>query len=508
MNIANLLSAAARSFADRPAISFGTELHANYGQFLHRVASLATTYRDKFGLQPGDRVALAMKNSPAYIEALYAIWHAGLCAVPINVKLHAREIAFILENSGAKLCWVSDEINDAVNSYATGVGILQHVLSAESAEFEGLFLADPLAVAEVAATDPAWLFYTSGTTGRPKGATISHQNLLAMSLRYYADIDSISEEDAILHCAPLSHASGLFSLSHVAHASHQIVPKSQGFDPDEVFELTHTFNNLSFFTAPTMLMRLVDHPNVASARLDAIKSVFYAGAPMYVEDLKRALSVMGQRLIGLYGQGETPNTISYLSKSQHKAVNHPRYEERLSSVGIPRTGLEVRIVGDDGKAVGPNTIGEVIVRSDITMSGYWGDSEATARALRDGWLYTGDLGVLSDDGYLTLKDRSKDLIISGGSNIYPREVEEVLLLHPNVLEVSIVGRKHPDWGEEVVAFVVPRGGADIAADELDKICLDHIARFKRPKDYVFLEALPKSAYGKILKSELRRHFSK
>jgi long-chain acyl-CoA synthetase len=182
---------------------------------------------------------------------------------------------------------------------------------------------------------------------------------------------------------------------------------------------------------------------------------------------------------------------------------HPRYEERLASVGIARTGVSVRIVDPDGRDVAVGEIGEVAARSEVCMAGYWNNPAATAQALRDGWLFTGDLGVMSEDGFLTLKDRSKDLIISGGSNIYPREVEEVLLLHPKVLEVSVIGRKHPDWGEEVIAFVVPRDGESIDMSELDQVCLDNIARFKRPKEYHFIDALPKNNYGKILKTELR-----
>jgi acyl-CoA synthetase (AMP-forming)/AMP-acid ligase II len=198
-----------------------------------------------------------------------------------------------------------------------------------------------------------------------------------------------------------------------------------------------------------------------------------------------------------------PNTITALPKRMHLEVDHPRYDERLSSVGIARTGVELRVVDQNGCELAPGEIGEVVARSDVCMTGYWRNPEATAHALRDGWLFTGDLGLLSADGFLTLKDRSKDLIISGGSNIYPREVEEVLLLHPDVLEVSVVGRHHPHWGEEVVAFVVSREDKSLSAEELDSICLENIARYKRPKDYFFVEALPKNNYGKVLKTELR-----
>jgi long-chain acyl-CoA synthetase len=252
-----------------------------------------------------------------------------------------------------------------------------------------------------------------------------------------------------------------------------------------------------------MLTRMVNDPASRNAEIGNIRTIFYGGAPMYLEDLKRALTGFGPCLWQGYGQGETPNTISYLSKAIHADTKHPRYEQRLASVGIPRTGVEVRVVDTEGLDRPPGELGEVICRSDVTMSGYWNNPAANANALRDGWLYTGDLATFDEDGFLTLKDRSKDMIISGGSNIYPREVEEVLLLHPDVLEVSVVGRPHADWGEEVVAFVVPRPGKQIDDAELERVCLDNIARFKRPKLYLRIDALPKNNYGKVLKTDLR-----
>ena len=503
MNIGNFLAAAARSFAERPAISFGTDRCASYGRFIMRVSKLAGAYRGRLRLQPGDRVALAMRNCPQYLEAMYAVWHAGLCAVPINAKLHPREFAYILENTGARVCFVTSDLMDELSPLVNEIALLERVICVEEKEYEQLLGDDCIGVQSVDPEDTAWLFYTSGTTGKPKGAMLSHRALVGMALRYYADIDQITEADCMLHAAPLSHGGGLYSLPHIARASHQVIPASQGFDPAEIVEMMQHYDNMTFFAAPTMLMRLVNHPAIGNARLEAIRTIFYGGAPMYVEDTKRALRAIGPRLLGAYGQGEMPNTITALSKRIHTDVGHPQYEERLASVGIPRTGVEVRVVDQNGSGVAPGEIGEVIARSDVRMSGYWRNPDATSQAIREGWLFTGDLGSMSGDGFLTLKDRSKDLIISGGSNIYPREVEEVLLLHPDVLEVSVVGRKHPDWGEEVVAFVVAREGKSLSTEELDNLCLENIARYKRPKAYLFVEALPKNNYGKVLKTELR-----
>ncbi len=235
-------------------------------------------------------------------------------------------------------------------------------------------------------------------------------------------------------------------------------------------------------------------------RVENLKTIYYGGGPMYVADLKRALSIFGPRLYQLYGQGESPMTITGLPKAKHVDI---RGEEDLRSCGFPRTGVQVRVVDESDRDLPIGEVGEVITRSDCVMEGYWNNEKASAETLRGGWLHTGDLGSLDERKYLTLRDRSKDLIISGGSNIYPREVEEVLLRHPDVIEASVVGKSHPEWGEEVVAFVVAKPGAVIKAEALDAICLDHIARFKRPKEYRFVESLPKNNYGKVLKTDLR-----
>ena len=224
---------------------------------------------------------------------------------------------------------------------------------------------------------------------------------------------------------------------------------------------------------------------------------------MYVEDCLKALAVLGNKLVQIYGQGEAPMTITALSRAAHIDTEHPCYLQRLASVGKARTDLEVQVVDKDYNLLPVGEVGEILVRGDVVMKGYWQDQEATAESLHGGWLHTGDLGSFDESGFLTLKDRSKDVIISGGSNIYPREVEEVLLRHEGVLEVSVVGRTHPDWGEEVVAFIVPNEGSSVEEKELDSLCLKNIARFKRPKEYRFIEALPKNNYGKVLKTELR-----
>jgi long-chain acyl-CoA synthetase len=502
MNLANLLLRAARSFGERPAVYDGQRLVHDYRGLAQRAAALSGYLVQECGLRPGDRVALILHNHPSYLELLFAIWHSGLVAVPVNAKLHPREFAYILQHSGANICFVSEDLAEAVAATNAQLPTRACIIPVGGAEYAQVASGKAIDMVQREPDDVAWLFYTSGTTGRPKVAMLSHRNLLAMTLSYFSDVDQISPQDCIVHAAPMSHGSGLYILPHVAHAAAHVVPESRKFDPGEVFELLATHQGASLFAAPTIVKRLVEHPGAPAASLANLKTIIYGGGPMYVEDLRRALAAFGQKFVQIYGQGESPMTITALSRAHHAATDHPRYLERLSSVGLAHTVVEVKAADPDDRELPVGETGEVLVRGDSVMLGYWSDREATAATLRGGWLHTGDLGSFDADGFLTLKDRSKDLIISGGSNIYPREIEEVLLRHPDVREASVVGRPHPEWGEEVVAFIVATGPVGEAT--LDALCREHIARFKRPKAYVFVEALPKNNYGKILKTELRR----
>ncbi|MCX7150234.1 MAG: long-chain fatty acid--CoA ligase [Rhodocyclales bacterium] len=496
INIAQLLLRAAQIHPQRPALARGERLLASYAELAARVGRLAAGLAAR--LQPGDRVALVMKNCPQYVELMFACWHAGLAVVPINAKLHPKELEFILADSGARLCFVSADLYAALAPLA--VAGMEEVIDIDGPEYARLFAAATMPVAPRAADDAAWLFYTSGTTGRPKGVTLTHRNALAAVFNYLSDVDGIAPGDAIIHAAPMSHGSGFYMLPHVARAGVNVVPESGGFDPAEIFALLQAHRGVTMFAAPTMVKRLVDHPGDADT--SGLKTIVYGGGPMYTADCKAALRRFGYKLVQIYGQGESPMTITCLDKALHADTTHPRYEQRLASVGHAFTGVEVRVADADDRPLPAGEIGEILVRGDTMMAGYWNNPAASAETLRGGWLHTGDVGSMDADGFLTLKDRSKDVIISGGSNIYPREVEEVLLRHPAVSEVSVVGQADAEWGEIVIAFVVARGQAPDSA-ELDALCLDNIARFKRPKRYVMVDSLPKNNTGKVLKTRLR-----
>ncbi len=498
MNLSRTLQTVARHMGQAPAITFeGRQL--TYAAFEHQAATIAGALLNRHGLKAGARVALIMENCLEFLPALYGIWRAGLCAVPVNAKLHAKEMAWIVGDSDAKLVLASSEIAGKLASLSEQVW--PPTIVARTRDWMSMLFADPIVHAPADPDEEAWIFYTSGTTGRPKGAILTHRNLLFAAHAYYADIDFIDHRDCMVHAAPLTHGAGLYALAHIARGAHQIVFPS--FEPEQIFDALATRQNVSMFAAPTMVVRLLADSKAGASDVSGLKTIAYGGAPMYVADLKRGIELFGAKFFQVYGQGESPMTITGLTKALHADTAHPDYEMRLGSAGIARTGTAFKIVDDAGKDIPFGEIGEIITKSDCVMKGYWKNAEANKRALRDGWLWTGDLGSVDASGFLTIKDRSKDLIISGGSNIYPREIEEVLLTHKSVLECGVTSRPHAEWGEEVIAFVVKRPDMDVSEAELDQLCLDNIARFKRPKSYRFVERLPKNNYGKILKTELR-----
>jgi long-chain acyl-CoA synthetase len=498
MNLANWVEKWGRAAPDRPAIACGTTTYSTFRQWAARSRVLAGNLRAL--CRPEDRVAIAMTNRPEFLEALFAIWHAGLVAVPMNAKLHSEEFGYIIGHTEAALILASPDRADAVAPHG-------RTIATGSAEWRQLCQGDGIGIVPRQPDDLAWLFYTSGTTGRPKGAMLTHGIMMAQTLGYFAEIEPVDAGDCVLHAAPISHGSGCYGLPFVAVGARTVIPESGGFDPEEIATLLPVHGNVSFFAAPTMVSRLINHSGFVAADHRGLRTIIYGGAPMHLETLLRAMDLLGPKFAQIYGQGEVPMTITALSKAIHADRSRPRWREVMGSVGLPRTNVEVRVADGNDCELPVGEVGEVLVRGEVVMKGYWNNPQASAETLRHGWLHTGDMGAFDAEGFLTLKDRSKDLIISGGSNIYPREVEEVLLRHPGVLEVSVIGRPHSDWGEEVVACVVARPGQTVPAEELDRLCLSAIARFKRPRGYVFLEALPKNNYGKVLKTELRRQYA-
>jgi len=522
MNLAHHLLRTAKSNPSSPAIFDGVDLYCDYATLGQQAASLASLFIEQWKLQPGDRIAICVKNCPQYIPVLYACWWAGMVAVPINAKLHPQEIKFIIENSQSsagfldeslwaelKSLWVNDK--DQPNPLES------KVLTPSSGQIHEC--QDPaFPIYDATPNHLAWLFYTSGTTGKPKGVMLSHQNIQAMTACYFTDVDEIASSNSSLYAAPMSHGAGFYIAPHILRGAKHVVPKSGGFDPDELLKLAKHHQEISMFAAPTMIKRLIDYIESLNQfpieEIAGIKTIVYGGGPMYAQDLQKAIALLGQRFVQIYGQGESPMTITSLRKEVIANHDDPRWFERISSVGKPQSLVEVKVVNTDGEPLPPGESGEIIVRGLTVMQGYWNNSAATEQTLKNNWLWTGDLGFIDSEGFLTLKDRSKDLIISGGTNIYPREVEEVLLEHPAISEVSVIGVPDSEWGELVAAILKPSDTRVMTnlvqqqqlEQELDQLCLEKIARFKRPKYYRWLKDLPKNNYGKVLKTELRANW--
>jgi fatty-acyl-CoA synthase len=486
LNLFALLDQAAARFGDRGALYLGESQRSTWAELRDRVLRLATSI-GRLG-PPGSRIAVASGNCPEIVELMFATWAAERVFVPVNYKLHPREMEQILDDAGVSQVFASPKIA-AELAPLTAVPIE----TIGTSQYESRLGTTPSTPR--LSTDPsvlAWLFYTSGTTGRSKGAMLSHRNLMAMTVSHLADFDAPDENCSLIHGAPMSHGSGLYVPPYVLRGARQVVPASGTFEPEEFLDLCEHHPGCSAFLAPTMVQRLVQ---TGRPRPRNLKTVVCGGGPMYVDSLKKAMAAFGPIFVQLYGQGEAPMTITGLRRADHLDAD----DAILGSVGYARSGVDVAVLAADGSPAATDEIGEIVCRGDVVMSGYWCNLDATASTLRDGWLHTGDMGSFDARGFLTLRDRSKDVVISGGSNIYPREVEEVLIEHPGVSEACVVGAPDPEWGEVVVAFIV--GSASPA--ELDAHLLERIARFKRPKRYEFVDELPKNSYGKVLKRELR-----
>ncbi len=507
MNAAAFLLHSAVRFPDRPALQYGDEV-TTYRQFADRALTLGGKLLAR-GLRKGDRVAFVLTNRPEVLEVIFGCFAAGLVVVPVNARLHPREMAYIVENSGARVLVHGPEFEAALDEHWSEFGGVEQRIgvgcSPAVVDYADL-VTGPNALdraVDITETDACWLFYTSGTTGKPKGATWTHRVVRVCVMNYLADCYNIASEDVLLHVAPLSHGSGIIALSAVARGANNAICTSPSFSPDATFAdverlgVTHIA-----FLAPTQIVKCLEAFEPGRYDLRTWKAVCYGGAPIYVEHLKKAVEVFGPVFLQIYGQGECPMTITVLPREDHLEMvknNDPR----LASAGFARTDVEVQVFDSRGRECPPGVSGEVALRGDIVMAGYWNNPEATAEAIRNGWLFTGDIGQFDDGGYLFLLDRSKDLIISGGNNVYPREVEEVLITHPAVAAVCVIGVPDEYWGEAVHAVVVPEPGTTPDASELIAHCGAALAGYKKPKKIDFVDELPTSAYGKVLRREVR-----
>jgi acyl-CoA synthetase (AMP-forming)/AMP-acid ligase II len=496
MNLYSMLSDAIRRGPRRTAISYGDRC-LSFADF-DRVAAAAGKHLALLGCERGDRVLLFLANGFEYPVLMLGVIRAGLVVVPVNAKLHPREVAWIAGDSEPKVIVTHREHVARVRE-ALPDGAAPHFIAIEDLALpcgEG----EVPPPAEVAPDDPAWIFYTSGTTGKPKGATLTHRNLAAATVNCLADILDFRSSDRVLHVAPLSHGSGLYLIPSLVRGAENIISDRPSFQPDEVLDMVAARGITAIaFVAPTMIVRLLD----ARPRHDigALRGVVYGGATIHLEHIKAAVQRFGPIFHQLYGQGEAPMTISYLPGRDHENAD----DETLLSAGYVRSGVEVRIVDENDRTLPPGADGEICARGDVVMKGYWRNPLATEAALRGGWLHTGDIGHFDSGGRLRVLDRRHDTIISGGTNIYPKEVEDVIAAHPDVREVIAFGLPDREWGESVAVAIVSNGG-DLDEDAVLAFCRERLASFKKPRRIFFLEELPKNAYGKVLRRTLRERF--
>lgn len=458
---------------------------------------------------PGGRVALLLSNRLEFVEADFAIAKSAKVKVPINPRLRDAERSYIIAHSGAETLITERSELDRVNDLRREIPVLRTVLSIggglSALDYEET-LAGGSATSTVGALGgaiPSVVLYTSGTTGRPKGATLSDDSRIAATMSMLIDEYSVNGDDGIIHAAPLSHGSGSKILAYFIRGARNILLRK--FDPVHFFRTVEEQRGTSTFLVPTMIRMLLDAPERAQFNLVSLRNITYGGAPIPRETLVQALEAFGPILVQVYGSCEAPHPVTVLRKEWHLSDGSDGIDPLLSA-GREATGVEVSIVDESGGAVPEGDIGELCVRGRNVMLGYWSDPGATADALCDGWYRTGDVARRDDRGFIYIVDRVRDMVISGGLNVYPAEVEAVLCRHPGIREACVVGIPDPLWGEVVAAFIVPSGAVPLDENEVIEHCSRHLAGYKKPRLVRFVDGLPKGPTGKFLKKELRSSF--
>jgi acyl-CoA synthetase (AMP-forming)/AMP-acid ligase II len=508
MHLAHLLYRSAKHHPEQP-LWLTPDASISYADGERRISSIANSLFAKG--QQRDRVAIISSNRFEAFEVYLAALAAGMAATPLNPKLHRDEISFMLSDSGARFFVFSPEFAAVARELQPDYPEVEQWICMDRSEgfayygdlLQGSSEAPPKVLIEP--DDVAWLFYTSGTTGKPKGVMETHRNLVEVvqQLRL-STLRDANETDRVIHFAPIAHATTTIGLVYLAVGGAQVFPGLPKFDPSQALAAIGRFKATAGFMAPTMVQMLLQCSDIERYDVSSLKDVLCAGAPMYAEVMRRAIEVFGPIFSQGYGQSEAPS-ICGMHKSEYD-LSSPEGLKRMGSAGRELPGVLLRIVDEDDNEVGPNVAGELTVRSNIVTPGYWKRNEATEEALRDGWLHTGDVGYRDERGYVFITDRVKDMIISGGSNIYPREVEEILLEHSAIAEACVVGVPDELWGEAVKAVVVQRAGCATSEDEVIEFCRGRLASYKKPKSVDFIDSLPKNAYGKVLKKEVKARY--
>ncbi|MCX8280252.1 acyl-CoA synthetase [Phyllobacterium sp. 0TCS1.6C] len=508
MNLAGFLDQAARRFPDRIGFVWG-EKTWSWAEIGRRVNAMAHALQTRFQVQKGDRILIQSQNCNQMFESMFACFRIGAVWVPANYRQTPQEVAYLAKASGAKGIICGSAFPDHAKACVEAADTAPFVITIGSASFgedyDAIveeFSGQAAALAAVDHHDPCWFFFTSGTTGRPKAAILTHGQMAFVITNHLCDLmPGTTHDDASLVVAPLSHGAGIHQLTQVARAAKTILLPTEKFDAEEVWRLVEKWRVTNMFTVPTILKLMTEHPSAGRHDHTSLRYVIYAGAPMYRTDQIQALRTLGPVIVQYFGLGEVTGNITVLPPSDHHLGDGP--EVRPGTCGYARTGMMISIQDDTGRELEPGATGEICVIGPAVFAGYYDNPEANEKAFRDGWFRTGDLGHMDEEGYLYITGRASDMYISGGSNVYPREIEEKILSHPDVTEVAVIGIPDPVWGEVGLAVCVPRASAELDESVLSNWLDGKMARYKLPKRYVFWPDMPKSAYGKIAKKLIR-----
>ena len=512
MLLGNILRRNAKLYPEKTAIIFEDKKYT-YGELENRIQRLANGLMAR-GISRGDRVGLLEHPCPQYIELYLAIPKIGAVLVPLNCRLSGRELEYIINDAEVKMLIMGEVFVDVIHSIksdltmvnsffcmgevASDMNTYESLITGSTAEFPDT---------EVVDEDIAVQMYTSGTTGKPKGVMLTHKNLISVYMSRIIDF-KLDKHDIFLSGVPFFHTAAEYALI-ILYAGGTLIIHSR-FDPGRFLDTLEEEKATMTLGVPSMVNFLVRHmeKNPRDYNFSNLKIFLYGASPMPVALLRKAIGAFGNCFLHSYGLTEASPGVSFLRSEDHVLKGQERKVRRLASCGKEIFNVEAKVVNERGLDVKPNEMGEIIVKGDNVMKGYWKLPKETADTIRNGWLHTGDMATVDEEGYIFIVDRKKDMIISGGENIYPREVEEVLYMHPSILEATVIGVPDKEWGESVKAFVVLKEGEKVSEDEIIDFCKKDLASYKKPKSVDFLETLPRTPVGKVLKKELREKYWK
>ena len=512
MILTDLCRRNASRFPDKTAVVF-EDIRYTFKEFQERTNRMANALL-RIGIKKGDRVAVLMNNNHRYIELYFSIPKCGAIITPLNYRLAGRELAWILNNSESNTLILEEGYVPAIEPIRSELKALNSIICIGKGKPGMLDYEEIMADAspeepevEIHEDDVMSIFYTSGTTGNPKGAMLTHRNILS-NAQVICIENRVRFGDSFFIVSPMYHTiTPACMYAHNYRGNTNVVVDR--FDPKLLLETIEKERITHLFLVPSMIIFTLEYPDIGQFDLSSLRFLLYGGSPMPVDRIKQCVEVFGCDLLQGFGMTEiAPCYVSVLSPEDHKRFALENNKERLSSVGVNHTNTEMQILDDDDNPVPVGTVGEICVRGPNVMKGYWRMPDETAEALKGGWFHTGDLGRMDEEGYLYVVDRKKDMIISGAENIYSAEVENVISSHPSVLEVAVIGVPDKQWGEAVKAVVALREGMTATEEEIIEHCKKNLASYKKPKSVDFMKALPRNVMGKVLKTELREKYWK